>query len=503
MRTSDRLAEWIGRLRLSQGPLAGQRFQVLEWQRRLLGLFDTPGDCDLSLARGQGKSTFLAAIATAAVHPEGPLHQPRGDVIVCAGSVAQASIVWEHTARLLWPSGHPGRGNRDWRCVNNHINRTIEFKPTGARVRCISSDPRRAHGLAPSLTICDEPSAWPITKSAEMISVLTTASGKILNSRLVTCGTRSADPAHWFERRLKGPRAICYAAAKDDDPFDPATWLKANPALPEFPWLQEVIAREAKDAKEDGALLASFRALRLNQGVSPILESLVVSARSWERAEGGVEAEAKGPYIMGVDLSGGVAVSALAAFHIRTGRLDAIGAFPAKPDLKERGRLDGVADLYVQQADRDELLTLGSRTVDYTALLRAGVGRWGKPGAVVGDHFRVRELKDALEAAGIRAPLVTRKIGWKDGAEDLRAFRRAVMERTVRPVKSLLLRSAVAEARTASDTAGNERLALRTQSGRRALARDDALAAAILAVAHGRRVAGRPKRKRARILVCR
>ena len=32
---------------------------------------------------------------------------------------------------------------------------------TGARVRCIGSDPRRAHGLAPVLVLADEPAQWP------------------------------------------------------------------------------------------------------------------------------------------------------------------------------------------------------------------------------------------------------------------------------------------------------------------------------------------------------
>ena len=50
------------------------------------------------------------------------------------------------------------------------------------------------------------------------------------------------------------------------------------------------------------------------------------------------------------------------------------------------------------------------------------------------------------------------------------------------------------EARTVTDTAGNQKLAKSTEGGRRRRARDDAAAAAILAVAEGRRRADRQGR---------
>ena len=71
----------------------------------------------------------------------------------------------------------------------------------------------------------------------------------------------------------------------------------------------------------------------------------------------------------------------------------------------------------------------------------------------------------------------------------------AVFEGQVMAPRSLLLRSALAEARVVSDTAGNEKLAKGSQSGRRALARDDAAAALILAVAEGVR-RGVPEERR-------
>ena len=56
-------------------------------------------------------------------------------------------------------------------------------------------------------------------------------------------------------------------------------------------------------------------------------------------------------------------------------------------------------------------------------------------------------------------------MGWKDGAEDVRLFRRWCLEGKVTPVPSLLLASAIGEARTVSDVAGNSKLAKGTEGG--------------------------------------
>ena len=96
---------------------------------------------------------------------------------------------------------------------------------------------------------------------------------------------------------------------------------------------------------------------------------------------------------------------------------------------------------------------------------------------------------------GIRnVPLIERGMGFKDGAEDVRDFRRAVLEGKVIPAKSLLLTAAMGEARVTMDPAGNAKLAKSSQGGRRKRAKDDAAAAAILSVAYGARRARRPNK---------
>ena len=87
----------------------------------------------------------------------------------------------------------------------------IEDRETGAMIRCLGSDPRRAHGLAPSLILADEPAQWPRSSGERMVAALMTALGKIQDARLIALGTRPAGTDHWFAKALAGapimPRA--------------------------------------------------------------------------------------------------------------------------------------------------------------------------------------------------------------------------------------------------------------------------------------------------------
>ena len=94
-------------------------------------------------------------------------------------------------------------------------------------------------------------------------------------------------------------------------------------------------------------------------------------------------------------------------------------------------------------------------------------------------------MQQAIDDAGLSVGVVWRGQGWKDGAEDVRGFRRAVLDAAVSAPVSLLMRSALAEATTVADGSGNEKLAKQSEGGRRVRARDDVAAAAILAVAEG------------------
>ena len=502
---AKRVVEYLAGLTLAGGDHDGEPFVVLPWERRFVrGAFRGPGDSALSVGRGCGKSALVAAIAAAVVDPCGPLHGRRREVVCVAASFDQSRIVFEDVLHFL--SARYDLGDRLlWRRQDSANRATLEFRSTGARVRCIGSDPTRAHGLRPAIVLADEPAQWDRAKAERMLAALKTGLGKVPGSRLIALGTRPADEQHWFARMLvSAPYSQVHAARPDDPPFWLRTIRRANPSVDHLPSLKARILEEVRDARIDPDALASFRSLRLNMGVSDHERSVLLDLGAWTRAEGLPEPQpTRGGYVLGLDLGQSAAMSAAAAYH-EGGRLEALAVFPEHPDLRRRGLADGVGASYQRMAERGELIVAGKYVSDIRRLLSEALVRWGRPAAVVCDRWRAAELRQHLEALRFPvAQLVVRGAGFKDGAADTRAFRAAVLGGFVRPSESLLLTSAVSEARVVVDVAGNAKLAKSSQGGRRTKARDDAAAAAILAVATGFREwhAGPPKRARYRSAV--
>ena len=506
MTTARAVAEYIARLTIGQGRYFGQPFPLLGWQRRFLRCFDRPGDAAVSLGRGGGKSTFIAGIGAAAVDVGGPLVEPGAQTVIVASSFDQGKeAIFDQVLWFLQPTlERYGRGPKDRFRVQDSSNRAvIQDRATRASVRVIGCDPKRGHGLQPKLLICDEVSQWESGSLTRMLAALKTSRGKIEGSKMLWLGTRPATPEHPFQRALDGHGTtlqLTYAAPLDAPPFRKATWRRANPGLDLLPDLEEAIRDEARDARVDPDALASFRALRLNQGLSDVSRAVLLDVDAWRRA-GALpepEAEARGGYVLGLDLGTSAAMSAAAAYH-RDGRLEAVAVFPEIPDLRARGLADGVGSLYLRMHARGELLVAGRRVSDISALLTEALARWGRPSAVVVDRWRAAELTEHLEALRFpKAALLIRGQGFMDGGQDVRDFRRAMLSDRVRPSQSLLLTAAMSEARVMVDPSGNAKLSKGSEGGRRSRARDDAAAAAILAVSAGFRqwhAAPRPSRR--------
>ena len=198
------LVRHVESLPVTQGEGVGEPFRLLPWERRFLrGVVSCGGDAALSVPRGNGKTTLVATIADGAMR--GPLRQPRGEVVIVASSFDQARISFEHCLAFL---GGEAANKRRWRVWDTAQQARIECKHTGARIRCIGSDPRRAHGLAPVLVLADEPAQWPPATGERMLAALKTALGKIKGARMLALGTMPDDPAHWFSRMLRW-RGVC------------------------------------------------------------------------------------------------------------------------------------------------------------------------------------------------------------------------------------------------------------------------------------------------------
>ena len=486
------IEQYLAGLTVSQGYRVGMPFELFPWQKKFLnGVFrHDDGDALLSVGRGAGKTTLIAGIGTAAIDDDGPLLKLRGDTVIVGPSLDQSKISFGHILAFL---GEKLYDRKRYRVLNTRHTAMIESKKTGATLQCRSCLPERLHGIAPSLLILDEPAQFPRNIAQESYQVLQTSRGKIEGSRLIALGTRPVASAdHFFNDLMTEARySQVHCAEKDDDPFARRTWNKACPSLKNggMPALLKVIKEEAKRARHNPSVLSAFRALRLNMGLRPVNVSHVVSPEDWKQAEG--IAEPTGQYVLGLDLSDGHAMCGAAAYWIDSGKLEGLAAFPSVPSLAERGLADGVGDLYLCCHDRNELILTPGRAVSVGHLLNESLKRWGIPCAIVADRYRSRDLRQALDEVHFpQASLIHRGQGYKDGAEDVRLFRRAIFENKVIPSESLLLRAAFSEAVTVSDPAGNAKLAKSGEGSKRGRAKDDSAAAAILAVAEGMRRKG-------------
>lgn len=209
--------------------------------------------------------------------------------------------------------------------------------------------------------------------------------------------------------------------------------------------------------------------------------------------------------VWGVDLGGQLALSAVACFWPETGLLDTLAECGNALTVAQRGAQDGVGSLFEQAASCGELAVSDRRIPNVEALLHRALLKWGRPDVVVSDRFRIAELKDVGEKLLQDVSVVPRGQGFREGSDDVRRFQAAVKLAHVRPARKLvLLEAGIADAVVVTDCSGNAKLAKVKEGGRRAHARDDVAAAAILAVAHGARVRGaetaRPNRPSAVIV---
>lgn len=475
------LERYLQSVKITQGQNAGKRLRLLDWQREFLAGALGPGvsEAAISMARGNGKSAFLASVAAACI--DGPLAVPRAEVICCASSLQQAKIVYDHAVRFIESRRVDLTDRKQWRRADSVNHALLEHKPSGARLRCIGSDPKRAHGLAPALVLADEPAQWPVNQRDAMLAALRTSLGKIPGSRLVALGTRSADPAHWFTEMLDSGDYVLDYSVPSDAPAEtwgePATWALANPSLAAFPELRKQIEREWERTVGNPSALASFRALRLNQGVADTMTRSLVESADWLAAEG--DAPAEGDYVLGVDLGGSRSMSAAVGFWPASGRLEGLAAFPEVPGLIERERMDRAAEgAYRRMEESGELILAGRRVADIAALIGTALDRWGEPWGVATDRFRRAEFEQVCEGLDWYPAVEWRSLMPSQSAEDVRLFRREFHEGRVTPVRSLLLRHSLAEAVTRSDNLGNESLTKRNTQ-----ARDDVTMAAVLGVA--------------------
>ena len=95
------ILKYLESLTVTQGPKRGEPFEVLPWERRFVrGAFGVEDDVALSMGRGGGKTTFVAALACAIRDPDGPLHEKASRMSPAARRDRRSSVSWATSETL-------------------------------------------------------------------------------------------------------------------------------------------------------------------------------------------------------------------------------------------------------------------------------------------------------------------------------------------------------------------------------------------------------------------
>ena len=155
---SSRIIHDIESLTISQGRLRGKQFKVWPWEKRFVRGLAKNDIAALCIARGDGKSTLASGIGCSALKPDGEMAQDRGEIIIVASSLKQARIPFRHVKFFM--ADIIAADRKRWRLIDNSHQAEIEDRETGTVLQAIGSDAKKAHGLAPSLVLADEPAKW-------------------------------------------------------------------------------------------------------------------------------------------------------------------------------------------------------------------------------------------------------------------------------------------------------------------------------------------------------
>ena len=434
----------------------------------------------LSTPRKNGKTGLIAALALA--HVAGPEAKTNSQVYSAARSRDQASQVFNYASKSI-------EMKPELRALTRIAPSAKEITGVARNVmyKALSAEATTAHGKSPALTIHDE-LGQVIGEKDALYDALETAGGAQLEPLSLIISTQAPSDTDLLSiiiddaLRSGDETTVChlYAAAKEDDIFDPKVWAKANFALGIFRSLKD-LKDIADRAHRMPSSESTFRNLYLNMRTAR--ESLYIPPLVWRKcnAEPNEEAFYKYPVNLGLDLSARTDLTAAVAscvddegvVHVK------VYAFTPSYGLEERARADRANyPLWVEQG---HLFTTPGRVIDYevaVTMLKEKLEGMDIE-AVAFDRWRMDLFKKEADKIGFapNARWVRVGQGFRDMAPRLDTFEGILIEELMRHGGHPVLNMAVGSAVAVKDAANNRKL-----EKARSSARIDALVAAVMSV---------------------
>ncbi len=359
MKASTKAIRFLESLSIPEGPKAGQAVKLAPFQKQFVkgALADGVNVACLSIGRGNAKTALSAGIALGAVKGIWD-RQPRREILIAARTRDQARIAFDFVVGFIRSLPEDEQAAFT---IRRSPRLEIEYDGDGGGhfVRAIAADGKTALGSAPTLVLMDERGHWQADQGDALEHALLSGLGK-RGGRALIISTSAADDAHPFSVWLDEEAEGVYRQEHRPAPGLPADDLEslklANPGAAygigsSLDWLQ---GQARRAIARGGSTLTAFRLYNRNERVSGENRDVLLTVDEWLSCETADLPPRQGQVVIGIDLGGSASMTAAAFYWAATGRLEALGTFPSKPSLLDRGQNDGVSGRYVEMQDRGE-----------------------------------------------------------------------------------------------------------------------------------------------------
>jgi phage terminase large subunit-like protein len=484
---AERVIQFVEGLKITSGIFAGQNFRLRNWQKDIVrGIYDPVADDGrrlvrtalITCGRKNGKTAFAASICLA--HLCGPESEQRGQIFSAAADRDQAALIFREMEAMIFADAALRQ-----RCNVQRFAKKIEDATSGSTFQALSSDARKAHGLSPSLIICDELAQWP---GRALFDNLVTGTGARREPLLIAISTQSSDPNHIMSELTVYGRQVNEGVISDRtfapfifevpitaDPWDESNWPLANPALNDYRDLIEM-RQAAALARRLPAREAAFRNLYLNQPIDP--DTRFVAGADWRACTGAIDPETlRGrPCWGGLDLSSVRDLSAFVLFFPESGAVLPWFWVPGD-NLLEREERDRVP--YRVWRDQGFLEAPAGRAIDRRAIAcrLAKIASLYDLRGLAFDRWRIEDLKTILAAEGIDLPLTDFGQGFVSMGPAVDALEIAIIDRRLQHGGNPILSWNIANAVVETDAAGARKI-----SKSRSVERVDGVVALAMAI---------------------
>ena len=452
-----------------EGAHVGRPVRLRDWQRKIIReIYDSPTRrAIVSVARKNGKTALAAMLVLAQL--VGPEARRNAQIFSAAQSRDQAAIVFGLAAKMVRMSAklHELVAVRD-------SAKELVCSLTGARYKALSAEATTAYGLSPAVVLHDELGQVRGPRS-ELYDALETAMGAQTDPLSIIISTQAPADADLLSTLIDDAKTgadpniklFLFAADPDDDPWDAATWRKANPALDDFRSLKDM-EESAQQAQRLPSFEASFRNLFLNQRVAA--EDYFLSPSVWNLNAGEPDLSLfeDAPVRGGLDLSGVADMTALILVA-----QDGDGVVHVKPEywVPAKGLADRAArdrapyDLWARQGF---LTSTPGASIDYAFVAHrlAEISQQCDLRMVKFDRWRIDDLKRELARIDCELPLESHGQGFKDMTPALERLEALALDGKLRHGGHPVLAWNAANAIATADPAGGRKLDKSKATGR-------------------------------------